>query len=173
MTQRLLLALALLVGLAGAAHAQGTYRIYGDYPNASLTGTLTETNFASVPIPANSMGPNGLARLTLTTNNSNSANTKTIIIRMGLTPGAIGNPQMNISTTTTVTAQTILFFRNHNATGSNGVWGNFTPYGVAAGAENPTSLDTTQTIYFNIDGVLTNTGDTVGLYGWTLEIITP
>jgi hypothetical protein len=173
--RRLLLA-ALLSLWAGFAHAQGTYAIYGDYPNASVTGTLTETLLVSVPIPANSLGPNGLARLTFTATNNNSANTKTINFKVAATAGISGAQVASSAQTTNVSTQFIVFFRNRGATNNNGVRTLITagPYGATINpAENLPVVDTTQNVVISITGVLTNVADSVTLVGWTLEIMRP
>jgi len=170
--RRFLLAIALLCGLAGAAHAQGTLSIYGDYPNITVTGTLSETILASVPIPANSMGPNGLARLTYTFTNNNSANTKTVTVRTSLTPGVTGVVTVGLNVTTNVSSQSVIFYRNHNSTSLNGMYNApGQPFGTTGNpAENNPNIDSTQTIYLNITTTLTNVADSLTLNGWTLEI---
>jgi hypothetical protein len=174
MIRRLLLAAALLCGLIGPAAPQGVLSVYGDYPNTTLTGTLTETLLVSVPIPANSLGPNGVARLTFAWGNSSSANNKTVTIHVTANPtGIVGGTVFTSIQTTNIASQTIATFRNHNATNLNGVWGGVT-FGTTTNApEGNTNLDTTALVYFNITGTLANVGDSITLTGWTLEIMRP
>jgi len=171
------LTFAVWTSLTLAAHAQGTLRVYGDYPNITVTGTLTETILASVPIPANALGPNGLARLTVTTSNNNSANTKTFLNRFGSTPGAGAGNGANMGTTqptTNITQQYVLMLRNTGATNAQVAYGTIgAPYGTGTVANTTSAVDTTAISYINITGTLTNVADSVTLNGWTLEIIRP
>jgi len=173
--RRFVAALALLFGLAGGAYAQGTLRVYGDYPNATVTGTLTETLLATVTIPANALGPNGAFRLTYTATETNSANNKTLNFLYNATgPGITGQLINAVTQTTNISQQGIVYLRAANTTGTQAAYPNSQlPYATTANAINFPTLDTTQTTYLNITGTLANVADSLTLTGWTLEIIRP
>jgi len=173
--RRILAVLALLCGLADGAHAQGTLRVYGDYPNVTVTGTLSETILASIPIPAGAMPANGMARLTWTAANNNSANNKVLTVRLGASSGVSGTSLAIQTQTTNIAFQTVTMIRNANATGSQAILSatNLAPYGTSTNTITAAAIDTTAQSFINITGTLANVADSLTLNGWTLEIIKP
>jgi len=168
------LAFAVWTSLTLAAHAQGTYAIYGDYPNTTQTGTIPETLLVAIPVPGGAVGPNGLAKLTVTWTYTNSANTKNIGVRTGTSSGVTGGLVANTAVTTTATAQTVFFFRNNGALNLNNVYaGGLTPYGTIAAGLNVPNINTAGQWFFNLTATIPTAAETVTLVGWTLEIINP
>jgi hypothetical protein len=180
---RLRLAAALWLLAAGMAGAQtesqavpsNCVTVLQAFPNQSVTGTLTETNLAAVRIPANSLGPNGMLRITVQWNFTNSANNKLLVLRYATTAGAItGALVQSITQTTNGSAEMIFSIRNSGATGAQTLGGGgFFPYGSAAGSYGTMAIDTTQDTFLNFNGTLANTGETITLLGWTAEILKP
>jgi len=172
--RRALLALALLCGFAGGAHAQGSYAIYGDYPNVTVTGTTSETLLASVPVQANALGVNGLLRLTWTASYTNSANNKSTIFRVGPSSGVTGTGCVTSVVTTTATVQQIFFYRNRGTASTNACFSTLAPYGSLTNpAENVPNINTAAPWFINITMTLASAGDSFTLNGWTMEIINP
>ena len=171
--RRTLAIAALLWCVAAAAHAQGTLRVYGDYPNVTVTGTLTETILASVPIPAGAMPANGMARLTWTATMTNNADTKTINLRYGTAAGVTGAVISNSVQTTIATQQSIWILRNRGVTNGQTIYGTNVPYGTTTNGNSSPSLDSTAATFMNITATLTNVADSITLNGWTLEVIMP
>lgn len=143
--------------------------------SASVTGTVSETNLANLKIPANSMGANGVIQVQCFWTYSNSANTKTFIIRYtnasGVTTGGVTGASQ--TATTTASSQGYLIIRNNNATNSQTMFATnpSSPFGANAQASPATlSLDTTQDTFVNVNAQLANTGETITLQHCIAEI---
>src|SRR5215472_7999559 len=123
----------------------------------SVTGTTAETNLASLRIPANSMGRNGVIEVRCLWSYTNSSNNKVINVRFGASPGVAGAlVSPNTAVTTTATAQSFVAVRNNNATNAQVAFGanQLTPFGSIAGANLPNVIDTTADSFININGTL-------------------
>lgn len=116
---------------------------------ASVTGTTSETTLATINVPAGAMGPNGQLRITMLWNYTNSANTKTLRIRLGGTVLITAAP----TTTAGLYTQTLIANRNSassqiiapNAVGTTNAWGATGTAGGAAALNTANALDITLT----------------------------
>ena len=131
------------------------------------TGIITETNFAALRIPANTIGRNGLVEVRTLWSYTNSANNKTFNVRFNPTAGSIAGGAIGPSATvtTTATAQGVSLFGNNNATNQQAYFNvpNTTPYGVSAQGVAIAGIDTTADAYVNINGSITAAGETLTL----------
>lgn len=132
---------------------------------ASVTGTVTETALATVTIPAGSLGANGLVEVIAVWTTTNSANNKSLKVKLGSTAF------LNVTATTTASAQTFTRAANRNSTSSQlGYSAGATGFSTSTGANFTASLDTTADVTLTITGTLTNTGETITLEGYTVRI---
>lgn len=131
-----------------------------------LTGTTSSTILATATIPANSLGPNGILRVTMVTSETNNANSKALIARINST----AHYQANLPSLAGRRVQYECW--NRGATGSQLNFG--TSIGTSIGGFTQpyitTSFDTTTDLPFQIIGQLTNSADTFTLEAWMLEI---
>ena len=139
---------------------------------SSVTGTLTETVLASVPISAGAMGANGRLRVTFHYTYTNSANNKICKITLG------GTTIFSRTVTTTISIALILELMNRGATNSQielTVSQNAgTPYSGGGGTPNNTySIDMSQATTLDFRGTLANTGETITLEAYGVEILNP
>src|SRR5690348_3447364 len=135
----------LLLAIALAPVASNAQQVSGGSPPltvvassgaASVTGTVNETNLMSLKIPANSVGPNGAIIVQCFWTYTNSANTKTFIIRYNPTSGNTSGGVTGGSQTATTSGSTqgYLIIRNNNATNSQTAFSTTpaAPFGTAA-----------------------------------------
>lgn len=135
----------------------------------AVTGTTNETTLASIIIPANMLGINGMLRITALWSYTNSANNKTLRVNFG------GTTWFNQVQTTTASAQSMTMIRNRGAANSQ------VGYAISAGSAfgstsvaNPTAaIDTTASQSITITGQLVNTGETITLESYTVEVLNP
>lgn len=134
---------------------------------ASITGTLVETTLASVTIRGGSMGPNGSLRISHLWSYTNSANTKNLRIKFGGTTYFLTQPNV------TATATGVTFVRNRTAASQVGMGATIggSGAGTVAGAAVTSALDTSADQVITFTAELTNTGETITLEGYTVEII--
>lgn len=140
----------------------------------AVTGTVTETTLATVTVPAGAMGVNGILRLTSLWTVTNSANSKTIIAKLG---GAAGTGYLSRAITATQSISMCTIIRNRNSqaaqisyfegAGASGGWGD------NANANLTGTIDTSvaQDILFR--GTLANTGETITLNSYLVELLRP
>lgn len=150
----------------------GTYSVFAhSTANSAVTGTTNETTLATITIPANSMGPNGRLKVTTTWSYTNSANAKSLRVRLN---GIGGTAFLTGSVTTTDTAKYETEIYNKGATNSQecfsapsaqGGWGTSTA-AIITGA-----IDTTADRDIVITGQLVNTGETITLKNYKVEIL--
>jgi hypothetical protein len=134
----------------------------------ALTGTTSRTAMASVSIPAGTLGPNGFIRVTMQWSNTSSANAKTIDTKFG------GTTFLNLSGFTSTASNRYQFvLMNRNATNSQianpaaqagGGWGTNT------GSPTTGSVDTTSTQTLEIGATLANSGETITLESYIVEV---
>lgn len=130
---------------------------------ASVTGTLVATVLATVSVPANAMGKNGMLRITTTWSVTNSANNKTIVIRFG------GTDISSNAVTTVATYQEQRMIQNRNAANSQVfIFGGFAYTGSPIGT---LAKDTTAAQNIDIVAQLSNVGETITLEAYTVELI--
>ena len=133
----------------------------------SHTGSTAETTLATISVPANALGANGVLRITAQMAYSGGTNTWTPRIRFNAT--AIS--EQAAFGTTILSARIQAQIANRNATNSQianallqGNWS-----GVAS-AVVATAHDTTGALNITITGQLTNGADTVRLDSYTVEL---
>lgn len=137
---------------------------------ASVTGTLSETVLATIPIPAGVMGPNGRIRITALWTMPNNANTKQPRIKI---PGVAN--LYAVAFTTTAGLEVLIDLYNRNAlnsqvgspqSSSSGIGGS----GLAL-VTSSADFSVAQSIQFT--GQLGNVADTISLEAYTVEILNP
>lgn len=137
----------------------------------SVTGNTNETQLASIKVPANSMGPNGRLRITTLWSWTNSANNKVTRVRLG---GAAGTVFGERTATTTASMQGLTQIVNNgaaNAQKGRPIGSLFAPYGDSAGVILTSAIDTTVDTTVYISGQLANSGETITLEAYTVELI--
>lgn len=137
---------------------------------SSITGTTTETALGTVTVPAGSMGANGALRITTLWSYTNSANNKTIRVRLG---GLSGTPFTSLVPTTTAGQRIQTQIHNRNATNSQVSWpaANATTWGTHTSTATTGAIDTTAAQDVAITGQLSNTGETITLEYYLVELI--
>jgi hypothetical protein len=162
--------------LAGPAVAQirpepdqGWQVLAQSYVAVSHTGTTGEVTLGTYTLPANRMGANGAVKVTAHWSYTSSGNNKVPRIRFGGSLAA--------GTTETATAQrmTQIIIGNRNSLSSQIVsaTGNttFTGFGVVNVAATTLSIDTTADRAIAITGQLANTGETITLESYVIELM--
>ena len=135
-----------------------------------LTGTAVETALATVSIPAGSMGPNGRVIAVGYFSMTNSANTKTLRIRWN---GISGSVMTSSGLTTSATWRTEGEVANRNATNSQVTGPNnaASVYNQTPTAITTASVDTTAAVDVVFTGALSNTGETITLEYYRVEVV--
>lgn len=134
-----------------------------------VTGTLTKTALATISIPGGMLSANGMLRISTLWSYTNSANNKIISIEFG------GTAFFTATATTTNEFNDISMIRNRNsvtaqiahlANGGNRL-------GTAGSAPTTGAVNTAvdQNVIFY--GTLANTGETITLEAYTIEVINP
>lgn len=133
----------------------------------SLTGTTTATLLATIAVPANSMGPNGIVRVRGHWSMTNNANSKNMAIRWGLANTNLfsGGFASQASLRADVEVQ------NRNGTGSQLIPAVSTSASFGfLGAVTADSQDTTIAQRIQFVGTLSNAGDTMTLESFTVDL---
>jgi len=135
----------------------------------TLMGIITETNFAALKIPANTIGKNGLVEVRYLWLYSNSANNKVINLRFSNSSGALAGGVFGQASTltTTATTQSLMMFRNNNSTSQQAIFNQVTA-GAAYGTTGAQpviflNVDTTQDTYVNLNGSIAAGGESLTL----------
>ena len=138
----------------------------------SVTGTVTETALATVTVPAGAMGINGILRVSPLFSYTNSANNKTLRVRLG---GIAGPVFLANAATTSLLAQPIILIRNRGLVNSQVGFTavTFTSIATTTGSLATGSVDTTAATTLVISGELANTGETITLESYLVELIRP
>jgi len=136
---------------------------------ASVTGTLTETVLATIPIPAGAMGVNGMLRVTALWSYTNSANTKTARYRLS------GQSLGFVAVTTSSSSKTQAEIANRGALNSqvSGVGALVLPFTNSASAVQTFAIDMSVSQNITLTGLLTNVGETITLESYTVELLNP
>lgn len=133
----------------------------------SLTGTLAQTDLATITIPAGAMGPNGQVRVSALFSCTNNANNKNAYIIFGGTA---------FQATNMVTSDGGEFQRrivNQNSVSAQvGYTAGVSPgTGVAAGVKTISAVNTANAVTLTLTGLLFNVADTITLESWLVELI--
>jgi len=139
-----------------AASAQGT----------CCGGATTETNIATILIPAGALGTSGFVDLKCLWNFTNSANNKSLVVRFNTTAGAVsgGSSLSAIVQTASSVASTQVVLRN-TATNAQVAYGAAasTPFGTGTSSNITPALDTTANTYINLNGITATGSETITL----------
>lgn len=141
---------------------------YSSATQVALTGTAAETTLATITIPAGSIGANGKVLVT-TLWSCIGTNTKNARVRLG---GASGTVYSNPAITTQTGGRMVTEISNKNSASSqigNGASASGTGFGSFALVTS--SVDTSAATTIVITGQLTNTGETIALEGYSVQII--
>ena len=146
---------------------------------ATHTGDSTETNLAACQVPAGIMGTTGVLHVRAYW--SRTATTTDVVgffVRQSAVNGGTGGTSFtadNVSTSGATGAQTEVYIANTGSASSQQGFNSTTgaPTGTETAAATAT-LNTASTSYVNFScRDTTSTSDTCGLYGYTVELITP
>lgn len=134
----------------------------------TVTGTASETSLGSCVIPAGFLGPNGKIRVWTSWSHTNSANNKTLKIKLGSTAF------LNVTVTTTAESIIERWISNLNSTSSQHsglVASTSTSYVTNASVAATGTEDTTTALTLDLTGTLANTGETITLRNWVAEVL--
>jgi hypothetical protein len=137
---------------------------------ADKGNVTSEETFATITVPANAMGANGMLRVWLQWGYTNSANDKTARVRFS---GAAGTIFYSHVATTSVSLGSVALIQNRNATNSQ-VGGPLTlAAGMGAGlsAAATASVDTTASTTIVITGQKETGTETLTLERYLVELI--
>lgn len=138
---------------------------------SSITGTLTETALATITIPGNTIGVNGLIRVTALWSYPNTANTKTFKVRLG---GISGTTLFSTTASTFTVMKSYTDILNRNSASSQvamSIYARGTDGLVTTGGAITGAVDTTVSQDLVISAQLGNTGETITLEGYVAEYI--
>lgn len=130
----------------------------------SVTGTLTETTLATITIPGGMMGPNGSLRIRALFGGTNSANSKTMRVRLA---GSAMATSAGFTTSDYALHQVLV--ANRNAQNSQ-----LASYGTAqagTGSVTVTAVDTSVDQLLTITGQLASAGETLTLQSFLVEAL--
>lgn len=134
---------------------------------ASTTGNTTENTLATIAIPAGAMGPNGILKVTSLWSYTNSANNKTLRMRLG---GAAGTVFMEIGNTTSAYYYSQRIIQNRNSASSQiGHAGGTATFTTSTLATSGT-INTANAQDLVLTGQLASAGETITLEGYIVEI---
>lgn len=137
-----------------------------------LTGTTAETALATIPIPAGMLGTNGMLRVSCDWSTTNSANDKTLRIRLG---GLAGTVLTNTAFTTVANAFHRMLIANRGVanaqiatTDRSRATDVVSTYEIFTAAVN-----TAVNVDLVITGQLESAGETITLENYLVELIVP
>lgn len=128
-----------------------------------LTGTAAETTLASYTLKGGTMGNNGAIRVSTAASITNSSNTKTLKVKLSTLASGV-------SYTTSVAGYEQRYFRNRGAQNSQ-LTQSSTSMGATGAAVLTGAIDTSTDQLITITGQLANTGETITLEGYTIELL--
>lgn len=132
---------------------------------SSVTGTTAETTLASIVIPGGMLGLNGAIRVVSAFSYTNSANTKSLRIKLGGVTASSTGP------TTSASVQGYAMIRNRGAENSQVSFTNFLGSAVSSAAVTTLSADTSVNQALTITAQLADIGETITLEGYTVEVL--
>lgn len=133
------------------------------------TGNTDETALATVTVPGGAMGANGILRVTTMWTWTNSANDKIPRIRLG---GISGTIYFVTTQTTTASNRWQTQIHNRNATNSQVGFNSAasSPFVSATLAVATSAVDTAAATTLVLSGQLENTGETIALEYYLVEL---
>lgn len=130
------------------------------------TGTTSETTLATLTLPANIMGVNGVVRVMLLWSATNNANNKTVRFKFG------GSTFYAVAITTGVMCQAIVEVPNrNNASSQVGAQSAFNGVGNGGAAVITAAVNTANAVTMLITGELANSADTITIEAYSLEVL--
>ncbi len=159
--------------IAAQANLKGVYILAASAAPVSVTGTASETALATITIPAGAMGVNGAVRIWTQWSYTNSGNAKTLRTRFG---GIGGTQYMSVAPTTTASMRDVpRIIQNRGAANSQvgGVISATAGFAPTTGAPVTSAIDTTLAADIVLTGTLANTGETITLESYLVELIVP
>lgn len=129
-----------------------------------LTGTTSKTTLATIAIPAGSIGPNGTVHVTVLFSMTNSANNKSFTVELD------GTTFYGITLANQSALQAISIIRNRNSEAAQAGFTNSTG-GIGAASLVTATVNTAVAKNLTITGTLANSGETITLEGYTVEIM--
>lgn len=124
-----------------------------------------ENTLATISIPGGSMGPNGQLRVTAIFTVTNSANAKTLRLKLA------GTTMSSVQVTTIATQLSFALIANRNATNSQVANNAFNMRADSSGAVVTAAIDTSATQSLTITGQKALAGETLTLESYTVEVI--
>lgn len=153
---------------APLAHATQGWRVLAaSGVAASHTGDTNETTLATVLIPAGAMGPNGVLRVTSVWSYTNSANTKVLRLRLG---GAAGSLFQSVAVTTTASLRHEVQICNRGVQNAQLGQPGTGAFGASSSAPSTGAIDTSANQDLVFRALLTNSGETVTLESYLVEL---
>ena len=135
----------------------------------SHTGDTLEFTLATITIPANAMGANGTLRVTAFMSGTGTAGNRTAKIKFGGTTyydsGAIAGGSF-------LSARVMMTVSNSNATNAQ-VGSPSGGLAISSTAKVTSAVDTTAAVTVLITGQLSNSGDSIALESYTVEVLRP
>lgn len=133
---------------------------------ASVTGTAAETTLATLTIPGGVMGADGALRISTLWTVTNSVNNKTIRAKFG------GTAFFGVALTTSLDYNDITMIRNTaaNAQKAHALNGSVR-IGMSGAAITTGNVDTSGDQALILTGELVNTGETIRLDGYSVELL--
>lgn len=153
--------------------ANGAARILGASAVAvSGPADTSENILATITVPAGAMGLNGILRVRALWSHTNSANNKTLRIRLG---GVGGTQFLAIVPTTTASAITDTTIQNRGAANSQvgSVAALVASFGTTSGALATGAIDTSVATTLVLTGQKASAGETITLESYLVELILP
>jgi Protein of unknown function (DUF2793) len=148
----------------------GTWRVLArSGVSAGHTGSTSEATLATIAIPAGAMGPNGLLRVTTVWSFTNSANTKTLRVRLGGSGGTVYQaPALTTGDSTMI--QRVIQNRNSASSqvGPSSTINN--SFGAQGGAVTTSTVDTASAQDLVITGQLALGTETLRLESYLVEL---
>lgn len=142
------------------------------YAAVSGAADTNENTLATVTIPANAMGANGLLMVDALWTVTNGADDKILRIRFS---GASGTQYFGATITSSATVRVNVLIANRGATNSQVGWSGPTTvsYGGSAQAAVTSAVDTTAATTLVFTGQKETAGNTLTLDGYTVYLIKP
>lgn len=129
---------------------------------ASVTGTLVETTLATIQLPAGSMGLNGQLRISAYFTITNSANNKTMAIKLGT------STVRSVTRTANANQNFLQLVANRGVANSQF---NYIMADAVSSVLSNTTEDTAVDKTITFTGTLANTGETITLESYLVELI--
>lgn len=144
-------------------------------PSSAHTGDTSESNLATLNIPAGLLSTTGGFRITCNWTQTGTAGTKTCLIRYSATSGGVNGTAVLNATGSSANISTVATkYIQANADASHQISsapGNLGGGGQSSGANQSTNINTANATFFNLNGTLANAADSIALASYHLEWI--